>query len=66
MKKHLFFTVIILGLFVSYLALINQPREERANFRNKVTGTYLLIQSDGFRQILTIAAHGTAFSQNSG
>jgi hypothetical protein len=66
MKKRHFFTLSILGVFILYVSLIIQPREARANFRNKVAGTYLLNQSDGFHQILTITASGEALSQNSG
>jgi hypothetical protein len=66
MKKHHVFTLFMLGFFTLYVSIIMQPREARADFRNKVAGTYLLNQSDGFLQILTITASGTAFSQNSG
>ena len=66
MKKQNVFTLFILGFFILYVSIIMQPREARADFQNKVAGTYLLTQSDGFLQILTITASGTAFSQNSG
>jgi hypothetical protein len=56
----------MLGFFILYASVIVQPREARATFRNKAAGTYLLNQSDGFLQILTITARGTAFRQNSG
>ena len=65
MKKHVF-TLFILGFFTLYVSIIMQPREARADFRNKASGTYLLTLSDGFLQILTITAKGTAISQNSG
>lgn len=43
-----------------------KPGEAEADFRNNVEGTYLLTQSDGFIQILTLTARGIALSQNSG
>ena len=54
MKKHHVFTLSMLGFFILYVSVIMQPREARADFRNNVAGTYLLNQSDGFLQILTI------------
>ncbi len=65
MKKERF-VIFIMGFFILYVSVIMQPREARAGFRNGVAGTYLLTQSDGFLQILTIAGGRTAFSQNSG
>jgi hypothetical protein len=66
MKKYRVSTLFILGFFILYISVIVKPREARADFRNKVAGTYLLNQIDGFLQILTLTARGTALSQNSG
>jgi hypothetical protein len=66
MRKHHVFTIFILVFLIFYVSTIVQPREARAEFGNKVSGTYLLTQSDSFLQILTLGASGTAFSQNSG
>jgi hypothetical protein len=66
MKKQNVFTLFILGSFISYVSMVMKPGEARAAFRNNVAGTYLLTQSDGFIQILTLTASGIALSQNSG
>ena len=63
-NKFLFYTMLCV-LTTCMLGLVLPP-EAHAGLRKKASGSFLLIQSDGFRQLLTLTTRGTAFSQNSG
>ena len=63
-RNILFF--ITLACLISGAIGLTIPTKANADLRKKAPGSYLLIQSDGFQQLLTLTTRGTAFSQNSG
>ena len=63
-RKVLFY--IALGVLIPAAFGLILPTQAHADLRKKAVGSYLLRQSDGFQQILTLTTRGTALSQNSG
>lgn len=63
-RKVLFY--IALGVLIPVAFGLILPTQAHAGLRKKAVGSYLLRQSDGFQQILTLTTRGTALSQNSG
>ena len=57
---------IVSALGISLILALAVPRSVDAGFGKNVSGSYLLEQSDGFMQILTLTDKGGAFSQNNG
>jgi hypothetical protein len=63
-RKILFY--IALGVLIPATFGLILPTQARADLQKKAVGSYLLRQSDGFQQILTLTTRGTVISQNSG
>jgi len=63
-SQKVLFYILLLALAPATLSLM-LPTNAHGGLRKKAPGSYLLIQSDGFQQLLTLTTRGTAYSQNS-
>lgn len=64
--KKLFISVLsILTLFTVWACNEDSVGQETPEINEQAVGSFLIRQSDGFQQLLTLNAGGVAFSQNS-